>query len=169
MKTSSVILGFTAALFAGACEQAADQKTEPRSSSEAMVVIEGVNAAALKSALFSMGDLQILADGRALPVSIDSASADLARSGEQLSLRFSVPGDARQLDVRIGFDDFGGYDAKGGRAGEIDARGKQIRFELPAHALAQSRQAVVRLDLDRSLFEARPDRLVLLPNFELRY
>jgi hypothetical protein len=169
MTSKSVLFMLAASLLASACNQAKQTSESSTATSEAVITVEGINPAELRSALFAVSDVEILADGRELDSSLDRASAGRARGGDKLSLRFSVPARARQIEVRLGFDEFGGYDGKAGKAGEIDARGTRIRFEVPARELAESGHASVRLDLARSLVPTRPGRLVLLPHFELLY
>jgi hypothetical protein len=166
MKTKYFsVLG--ALVLVGACNQGTG--SSPGTASQAVVTIEGTNPAELRSALLALSEVTIFADGRELSSSIERASADLARQGDKLTVRFAIPAEARQIDVRLDLDDFGGYDANGGEAGEIDARGTRIRFEVPASELVASGRAQVQLDLGRSLVQNQPERRLLLPHFALRY
>jgi hypothetical protein len=132
-------------------------------------MIEGASSAELSSALLALSEVEVLVDGAPVAATIESANANLAQPGQKLSVRFALPAQAGRVAVRFGFDEFGGYDSRTGRSGEIDARGTRIRFEAAAQELAQSGRAVIRLDLDRSIVETRAEHALLLPHYELRY
>lgn len=162
MKTTIFTLGIV--LFATACND--DKATFPETT-EATLAITGVNPVEFHTALLALGDVEITADGQKLPATIDKASADLAK-GEELSVRLPVPEQAKQIEVRVVFDQFGGFDA-GRYAGHIDTRGTMMKFVVPAQELVDGGKAVIRLDLGRSLAGVQPDRLTLLPQFTLHY
>jgi hypothetical protein len=169
MKTTSVSLSLAALLLAAACNQTATTESPSPGTSQALVTIEGANPAKLSAALLALSEVEILADGKPVAASIERANADLAKAGEKLSLRFAVPALASRIEVRVGFDEFGGYDSRNGHSGEIDARGTGIRFDADADELARSGQAVIRLDLERSIVETRAEHALLLPHYELQY
>jgi hypothetical protein len=168
MKTAFITLTLSASLFAFGCSQSSEPTTE-RSSTQAVVSIEGVNSGDLSSALLAISEVEISADGTALSTSIDEARANLAHAGEKLAVHVAVPSQAQMLDVRIKFDDYGGYDANNGRAGAIDARGTEIRFRVPASELHEGGGAAVQLDLARSVVGRGVKGAALLPHYVVRY
>lgn len=168
MKRIIFGVSLSASLFAFGCNQQGGETTEP-ASSEAVLLIEGTNPGGFRSALLALSEAEVSADGRRLAASIDEARANLADIGEELSVRFSLPADAENVDVELAFDDYGGYDTADGKGGEIDARGTRIRFQLPARRIAACGQASLRLDLARSLVPRQAERRVLLPHYQLTY
>jgi len=162
MKTTIFALGIM--LLATACN---DDKVAFPETTEATLAVTGVNPVEFRTALLAFGDVEITADGQQLPATVDKALADLAK-GEELSLRLPVPENAQQIEVRIAFDQYGGFDA-GRYAGHIDTRGTMMKFVVPARELIDGGKAVVQLDLGRSLAGVDPERLTLLPQYTVHY
>jgi hypothetical protein len=175
MKTlnPAIIAVLGSALLGTACGSAGQVDTGSVGTTHSAVTIQGQNAAQFNSALLTIGNVSVLADGRSLPVTIVQGRADLVQN-QGLALGFDVPNDARTVRIDVGFDAYGGFEAateqeQAGRAGEIDARSGHLTFELPAAALLQSGNATVGLDLARSLVAARADRILLVPQFGVSY
>jgi len=137
-------------------------------SREAMVTLRGVNAQDVRSALLTLSNVEVSADGRALDTRVDGRTVDLAE-GEMVATRFAVPQGAATVHVVLTFDDYGGYELTNGTAGEVDARGTRVLLDLPAETLASSGKAQVSLDLSRSLLESGQARQMLAPHFGLAY
>jgi hypothetical protein len=135
---------------------------------EAMVTLRGVNGEDVRSALLTLSNVQVSADGQAVDARVDGRTIDLA-DGEMVATRFAVPQGVATVHVVLTFDDFGGYELKNGTAGEVDARGTRVLIDLPAETLASSGKAQVALDLSRSLIEGGRARQMLAPHFELTY
>jgi len=135
---------------------------------EAVVTLRGVNAEGVRSALLTLSNVEVSADGRALPTRVDGRTVDLAE-GEMVAARFAVPSGAQTVHVALSFDDYGGYELKNGNAGELDARGTRVLLDLPAETIASSGKAQVSLDLSRSMIERGGAQQLLAPHFELSY
>jgi hypothetical protein len=135
---------------------------------EAMVTLRGVNGQDVRSALLTLSNVEVSADGQAVDARVDGRTIDLA-DGEMVATRFAVPQGVATVHVVLTFDDFGGYELNNGTAGEVDARGTRVLIDLPAETLASSGKAQVALDLSRSLIEGGRARQMLAPHFELSY
>jgi hypothetical protein len=163
-------IGILALLSACGVGDQADTSTEPTShSSQALLTVRGTNTDALHSALVTISELSVIADGRSVPVGIDTARLDLAQTDERIAARFHVPTGAKTIRVMIRFDDYGGYEARNGESGVLDARGTRLSFELPAAALASEGKAQLSLDLARSLIQQRAELQTFTPHFVLSY
>jgi hypothetical protein len=161
----------TLALLA-ACSGSSDTTTttssETAEARAALVTMRGVNAHALRSAMLTLSDVSVTADGNAVPVRIETPTLDLAEGDERVAARFQVPPGAENVDVTFNFDDYGGFEGKK-QAGVIDARGTRVKLTLPARAIAESGKAQLSLDVDRSLHVGDAERRVFTPHFQLTY
>lgn len=160
----------TLALLA-ACSGSSDTTTttpETAETREALVTMRGVNAHALRSAMLTLSDVSVTADGKAVPVQIEAPTLDLAKGDERVAARFQVPSGAENVDVTFDFDDYGGFEGKK-QAGVIDARGTRVKLTLPAREIAESGKAQLSVDVDRSLRVGDAERRVFTPHFQLAY
>jgi hypothetical protein len=145
-------------------------RTEPTGqTSEALVTISGTNTQDLRSVLLTISELTVVADGRAVPVRIDTAKLDFAQPDEGIDADFQVPVIATTIGVTARFDDYGGYEVRNGEAGVVDARGTSLSFDLPVKSLLTTGKAQLSLDVTRSLIRQRPEQWALAPHFELSY
>ena len=163
---------FLAALFGALCLQAGCSENAQTESTAfdrtpLSVRIDGANAGELTSALVVISNVDVLVDGTSVPVSIDRARADLAQPDQNLAFRFDASRRASNVEVRVAFDDFGGY-ASSASGGELDSRGAVVRFYSRIEDLALHGGAAVHLDLSRSLVATPSARRVLVPQFDIR-
>lgn len=132
--------------------------------------LQGDNAAGYDAALVTVSDVQVTdADGRQLPVSIESNTIDVARPGQAWKVaRFAVPSGTERVRARLQLDDFGGYEGKVG-SGEIDVNGAPVRFEAPVAAMRSHDRAVIHLDLTQTLRPGEDDARLFLPQFTVQF
>jgi hypothetical protein len=146
----------------------ADRVDTTQKSSEALVTVRGTNAEQFRAALFTLNNFEVTADGQPLAARVESTKLDLAQGQEQVVGRVDVPAQAQKLQIMLGFDDYGGFEAKSGESGALDARGAAFNFEVPAAAVAGGK-ATLSFDVGRSLIERMPSERALVPHFVLSY
>ena len=166
---SAVTIG--ALFLLAACGTATGEASSgpPQESQESEVTLRGTNSEDVRSALLTMSDVEVTADGQPVPARLSAATVDLAQPEERVAVRFTVPAGAEKVRVILRFDDYGGYETASGEAGMLDARGTRLNFEVPARDLATSGKVQLSLDLAHSLVASEPERRVLAPNMQISY
>jgi hypothetical protein len=131
---------------------------------EATLMLRGVNAEDVRSAPVTIGDVTVTVDGAAVAATAAPSAIDLALGEERMAARFHIPPGADRVHVDLRFDDYGGYEMRGGRAGVLDARGTRVTLELPAAALAANGRAEIAIDLARSIVAENANGVVFAPH-----
>jgi hypothetical protein len=132
--------------------------------------LQGTFAQETKLLLLGVRQVEVLAQGdEPHDVRIHGGVVDLARANHAWGVaNFDLPEAAERLRIRLWLDDYGGY-ATVANQGPVDARGAPIELEAATALLAETRQVVIELDLDRSLVELGGEERLLLPHYRVRY
>jgi hypothetical protein len=151
----------------GGCSQNSRSESTDVERTPLSIGVDGVDAGELSSALLVISNVEVLLDGQPVGVSIDRSRADLVQPDQSLGFRFDAPKGTADVEVRMTFDDFGGY-TSGASAGELDSRGAVVRFHSRFEDLAHHGGASVHLDLSRSIVATPSAKRVLVPQFDVR-
>ncbi len=133
------------------------------------VRVRGTHGLGLETVLVGVRELRVTHAGAELPVDVVRAPMDLALGHHAwLAGTFQVPDDARTVRVTLTLDAAGGFEDAVG-AGDLDARGVPLHFELPLKAPRTRGHVVVHLDLARSMLDAGEERKLLLPQYTVHH
>ncbi len=157
------------ALLASACETGGDYASPPRETVHVQLRLRGIASSQYTNVLLDVDRVSVAADGQALAVTPPQSRMDLSDTTiGWVAGEFDVPAGARNVQVALRFDEFGGYEGAGG-AGAIDARTVPVKLEAEVAELAIHNKMVVQLDVGRSLVAAGAERRLLLPYLSVAY
>lgn len=131
--------------------------------------VRAVNADEFANLTLLAQRVEILADGRRVPVAQTSEFVDLANMlhAEKVA-NFQVPEGTKWVDVKIHLAPVGVYD-RAEESGIVDTPSTVLSFRSPVENLLAKNKAVVEVNATKSLVHLEPGRYAMVPNFQVKY